>query len=162
MINDNGKIYFAGPWFNEAQAQRYEAVLEVLRDWEAGRSGRSLFVPREHLCPPTADEAKRLDVYETNLVHLRDAAAVVAITDEKDLGTIYELGYAARLRDERRESGVDVGGTPELVGVALTLGDRPFNLMVAVGLDAACRSLFELRELLLEGRRPPTYRGVIE
>jgi hypothetical protein len=41
---------------------------------------------------------------------------------------------------------------PLLVGVALTLGDRPFNLMLARGLDVVCKTLDELSDLMHIGK----------
>jgi hypothetical protein len=167
----NGKIYFAGPWFNQNQIRRYEAVLEILTEWRDERPlERGVYVPREFPCPPDADDETRQRVYNRNLVELHDATAVVAITDEKDIGTIFELGYAARIRDDR------IGGSsprptssrdrrrsesPKLIGIALDLGERPFNLMLARGLDATCRSLCELRAVLFYGARV-SYVGTIE
>ena len=154
------KIYLAAPWFDPGQAERYDSVLGVLREWESKTPGASLYVPREHPCPAVSDARTRREVYAANIRNLEDAGAVVAITDGKDLGTIYELGYAARLRDERRE--VPSDPRPLLLGVALTLGDRPFNLRLAVGLDLTFRSVEEIRGFLLLGNLPPEYRGEIE
>jgi hypothetical protein len=142
----NGKIYLAGPWFNPTQVERYEEILGLLTEWrDEYLADRGLYVPRENPCPPNASDATRQRIYDRNLTEIEDASAVVAITDEKDVGTIYELGYAACLRDLKpRQS----PRSPLLVGVALTLGDRPFNLMLARGLDATCTSIAQLRAVL--------------
>lgn len=158
----NGKIYFAGPWFYPSQVARYEAVLDVLHEWRDERSeDRWFYVPREVPCPPDADEKTRRRIYDRNLEELEDSVAVVAITDEKDVGTIFELGYAAKIRDDRRDNPLIENSTPRLIGVALDLGDLPFNLMLARGLDATCRSLEELRAVLLHDARV-SYVGTIE
>jgi nucleoside 2-deoxyribosyltransferase len=157
------KIYLAGPWFNPIQVRRYELILTVLADWSIRVPGRELYVPRENVCPPDADLGTRQRVYLDNLMNLADASAVVAITDEKDIGTIYELGYAARLRDERfARSDEAPDSVPKLYGVALDLGSSPFNLMLAAGLDATFRTVRELRAFLLEGVEPPPFVGTIE
>jgi hypothetical protein len=156
----NGKIYLAGPWFNHAQVERYEAVLAVLHAWQYGAPNRKLYVPRDLPCLPDADDETRRRIYDRNLVELERADAVVAITDEKDVGTIFELGYAAKIRDARRTNGSLREG-PKLIGVALDLGDRPFNLMLAVGLDATARTVEELERVLLLGELV-AYAGRIE
>ncbi|MHC4574031.1 MAG: nucleoside 2-deoxyribosyltransferase [Planctomycetota bacterium] len=158
------KIYFAGPWFNSSQVRRYELILTVLRDWAVRIPDRKLYVPRENLCPPDADPETRERVYFDNLMNLLDATAVVAITDEKDIGTIYELGYAARIRDERRAARgpTDPEFYPKLYGVALDLGSSPFNLMLAAGLDGTFRLVRELRAFLLDGVEPVPFEGAIE
>jgi hypothetical protein len=156
-----GKIYFAGPWFNPRQVERYEAVLSVLTEWRDDLpTERGLYVPREVPCPPDADVVRRRRVYDRNLAELEDSTAVVAITDEKDIGTIFELGYAAKIRDGRVTGGSILTG-PKLIGIAFDLGGNPFNLMLAQGLDAVCLSLDELRAVVFHGVAV-SYDGTIE
>lgn len=155
-----GKIYFAGPWFNPAQAARYDLVLKILHEWRNDLPlERGLYVPREVPCSPDADDKTRRRIYDRNLEELETSVAVVAITDEKDIGTIFELGYAAKIRDARTAR--EHLGAPKLIGVALTLGDRPFNLMLAKGLDATCLSLDELRAVVFNDAAV-SYIGTIE
>ena len=80
-----------------------------------------------------------------NAAAVADADVVVAITDEKDLGTIFELGYAAALRE------VDFGNDLRLIAVALDLGDRPFNVMLTQAVDSVATSIDELGRTLLDG-----------
>jgi len=152
------RIYLASPWFNDAQMQRMQDTLQVLREvWESQGENRRVYAPYyDLLCPPDADEETRDKVYEANVRESAYSDIIVAVTDEKDLGTIFELGYSACARDVslvNPDSVEDVAG-PVLVGVALTLGDRPFNLMLAKGLDVVCRTLGELRAYLEFGAIP--------
>lgn len=154
MISNN--VYLASPWFNPAQKQRMLEVLGILREWEdlPGQSNRKVYAPYEELvCPPDAGPEQRKKVYESNLEAIAASSMIVAITDEKDIGTIYELGYAAALRDYGNEYGFRDDG-PVLVAVALTLGNRPFNLMLAEGMDAVCTSLDQFREFMNTGIVP--------
>lgn len=157
-------IYLAAPWFNPAQAARYQEVLDILREWKEMGDRRSLYIPRDFLCPPDGTAETRRRVYRSNLENILIATKVVAITDEKDVGTIFELGYAAKLREEQEVLRVELEPRQhvvQLVGVALTLGDAPFNLMLAEGLDAVCKTLDELSHYLFHGT-VPKYEGNIE
>jgi hypothetical protein len=59
----------------------------------------------------------------------------VAVTDYKDVGTIFECGYAYR-------SGKSI------IYFAETLGDKPFNLMLAESGTIIIRSTSELNRIL--------------
>lgn len=73
---------------------------------------------------------------------------VIAITDGKDVGTIWEMGVAY-------EAGVPV------IGVALTLGDNPFNLMLSESCFTTIRTIDEL-EKFLDTNEAVYYQGEIE
>ena len=139
------QIYLAAPWFSSSQIDRYDRVLPILRDWQARQDNRQVYIPRDLICPPDAESETRQWFYDSNLEAIRESEIVVAITDDRDMGTIYELGYAAALRDAQSSR------TKALVGVALDLNDSPFNLMLAVGLDVVCTSIEHLSSYLLEG-----------
>lgn len=152
------RIYLASPWFNPGQMERMQSTLGVCREWESSGSNRRVYAPYyDLLCPPDADEATRDKVYEANVRESAYSDIIVAVTDEKDLGTLFELGYAACARDfalaSRNNVEEDIAG-PVLVGLAFTLGDKPFNLMLAKGLDVTCKSLAELADYLLRGIIP--------
>ena len=140
-------VYLASPWFNPDQMSRMLAVHQILTEWVTrspleSTNKRTLFAPYyDNLCPPDASIETRRAAYAANVQEAAESDILVAVTDEKDIGTIFELGYAARARD--------IIGSPTLVGVALTLGDKPFNLMLSEGLDVVCKSLIELRDFML-------------
>jgi nucleoside 2-deoxyribosyltransferase len=143
-------VYLAAPWFTYTQKVRHDTVLKLLDQWTLNvRSPFRIFV-----CPPDANELVRQATFRGNLEEIRNADFVVALTDEKDPGTLWEMGYAfAR-------------GIP-VVGVAIDLGDNPFNLMLAEGCVTVCRTYEELRIVLENygdaGRFNPTsYKGDIE
>lgn len=144
-------VYLAAPWFSHAQKERHDAVLKILdQKFTDVRSPFRIFV-----CPPDAPPEVRSKTFEGNLKEIRDADLVVAITDDKDPGTLWEMGYAfAR-------------GVP-VVAVAMTLGDRPFNLMLAEGCKSATKTLPELSRILDhygehgEFLESDVYRGAVE
>ena len=147
-------IYLAAPWFNPKQAERHEAILKVLREWrEVDPKNRQVYNPRESICPTVAAASVRRTFYDANTAALHASDIVVAITDERDLGTIFELGYAAALAERVKPI--------RLIGVALDLGGEPFNLMLAVACDAVCSTVDELRTVLFENQWKQ-YKGPIE
>lgn len=149
VLRQAHRVYLASPWFTPEQMQRMEDTLAVLREWESSGPNRKVYAPYvELLCPPDAGLDVRKKIYDSNVREAAYADVVVAVTDGKDIGTLYELGYAACARDMHEM------GSPLLFGLALSLGDRPFNLMLAEGLDAVCKTLDQLRELMLFGVIP--------
>lgn len=107
-------LYFASPFFNDEQVEREESLKAILRD-----KGFKIFSPKEscHL-PPDATPKDRRAIFESNCDAIRDSIAVFAITDGKDMGTIWESGFAYGI------------GKP-IVYYAETLGNNQFNLMLA-------------------------------
>lgn len=138
------KFYLASPWFNEEQAKRLTEVENLLDQHNV-----SYFSPRKNIvCPPNATPELRKEAFTANERGIENAEYVLAITDGKDVGTIWEMGYA---------HGV---GTP-VVGVALTLGDKPFNLMLAESCIATCRTMEEVEDFIVN-ERAKYFEGIIE
>lgn len=83
-----------------------------------------------------------------NVRGIEESELVIAITDDKDMGTIFEAGHAYA-------SGVPV------IYVAFTLGkDGMFNLMLAESGKAACKTVEELEAAILG--QEIYYEGLIE
>lgn len=107
-------IYLASPFFNEAQIEREEFVKAELK-----KQGLEVFSPKDNcFLPPNADEDAQASVFRQNCEAIEDSKAVFAITDGKDIGTIWESGYA-------------FGKGIPIIFFAETLGDHGFNLMLA-------------------------------
>lgn len=122
------KVYLASPFFNPAQIDRIQQV-------EAELERFKLYSPRKQTQFKTGtlpDKAMRQLVLNNNIVAIEESDFVVAITDEKDMGTLFEAGYAYAI------------GKP-IIYVAFTLGNRPFNLMLAETGIAVIKHLSELR-----------------
>ena len=107
-------IYFASPFFNDEQVEREERMIEHLRGL-----GLRVFSPKEncHL-NAKASQDSREQVFKENCEAIKSSRCVFAVTDGKDMGTIWEAGYAYGI------------GKP-VVYFAETLGDNQFNLMLA-------------------------------
>lgn len=106
-------FYLASPFFKDSQIQREEAVKNALRN-----EGYTVYSPRENgvLTPDATDEV-RTKIFKENCEVIQKSRRILAITDEKDIGTIWEAGYA-------------YGLGKEVVYYAETLGDNPFNVML--------------------------------
>lgn len=137
-------VYLASPFFKPDQIKRVELVENLLEE-----AGYSYFSPRKELvCPPNATDEQRKITFKGNHDGILNSEMVIAITDGKDVGTIWEMGVAF-------EAGIPV------IGVALTLGDAPFNLMLSESCYAVCRTKDEL-EGFLENGKSSYYQGEIE
>lgn len=129
--NKLGKVYLAGGWFDEEQEERLYAVYDILKDCDY-----EVFFPKEEaLCKPDSSIDWRKEVFSGNCNAIKTCSFMVCITDKKDIGTIFEAGYAY-------SSGVPI------IYFAETLGDNPFNLMLAQSGIEVVSSREELRELL--------------
>lgn len=107
-------FYFASPFFTEEQIEREERLINHLRT-----HGFNVFSPRENiLLDRDASHSDRLKCFRENIEAIKSSDAVFAVTDCKDVGTIWEAGYAYGI------------GKPVLY-YAETLGEGKFNVMLA-------------------------------
>ena len=106
-------FYLASPFFKDSQIQREEAVKNALR-----KEGYTVYSPRENgILTPDATDEVRTKIFKENCEAIQKSRRILAITDEKDIGTIWEAGYA-------------YGIGKEIVYYAETLGNNPFNVML--------------------------------
>jgi nucleoside deoxyribosyltransferase len=109
------KVYLASPFFNPEQISRLwiiETLVEYLFE---------VYSPRKQFqfesgTKPTKEDAKK--VLEANHKAIEESDFIIAITDDKDMGTLYECGYASKTKIP-------------IIYCAFTLGDKAFNLMLA-------------------------------
>lgn len=107
-------FYLASPFFNEVQRDRMEGILSILRT-----AGYKVYAPIEAgLVAATASDSFISEVFRSNVEAIKNCNKVFAITDGKDMGTIWEAGYAYGI------------GKP-VIYFAETLGDNPFNIMLS-------------------------------
>ena len=106
-------FYLASPFFKDSQIKREEAVKNALRN-----EGYTVYSPRENgILTPDATDEVRTKIFKENCEAIQKSHRILAITDEKDIGTIWEAGYA-------------YGIGKEVVYYAETLGNNPFNVML--------------------------------
>lgn len=90
VIYASPKIYFAAPFFNPSQIEREEWLIKELR-----HIGFRVFSPRENiLLTPNATQEEREKAFQDNIKEINNCDLVFAVTDGKDMGTIWEAGYA--------------------------------------------------------------------
>lgn len=87
----NKKIYLAAGWFNPVQAEELTKLEEICdsRSWIDLASPRRIFV-----CPPDAPKEVQDETFSGNLHHIETADFLIVNTRDKDIGTIWEAGYA--------------------------------------------------------------------
>ena len=85
------KVYLASGWFNPVQAEELTRLEEVCdnRAWIDLASPRRIFV-----CPPGAPKEVQDETFDGNLHHIKTADFLIVNTRDKDIGTIWEAGYA--------------------------------------------------------------------
>ena len=86
------KIYLASGWFNPTQAAELDRLEEIF-------DNRSSFIdlasPRRiFVCPPDAPKSVQDETFSGNLHHIETADFLLVNTRDKDIGTIWESGYA--------------------------------------------------------------------
>ena len=94
---------------------------------------------------------------------MEDCEMIFAITDEKDMGTIWECGFVYGMRHAYNKNH-DESFDPLVVYYCETLGDGMFNLMLAQSGDIVLtkfEDLNKLPELIAKGEGL-AYAGIVE
>lgn len=127
------RCYFASPFFKETQIEREERLKALLR-----KNGVDVYSPKEHgIISDKTDQNDMTKIFLENTREIRTCDVVFAITDEKDMGTIWESGYA-------------YGINKPVIYYCETLGDNPFNVMLAKSAIAVYVSYKELEVDFIE------------
>lgn len=138
-------FYIAGPFFNVEQLIRVENVKFIL-----DQRGLTYFSPKDNITLKSdASTEERAKAFDDNLDAIRDSRFVLAITDDKDVGTMFESGYA-------------YANNIPIIYFAETLGDNKFNVMLAESCVDVLRSMDDLRELNLDLMNQFCYNGAVE
>lgn len=123
--------YIAAPFFNPDQVTRVELVKAILET-----KGLTYFSPKDDSAVEDInDPENRKKVFALNHNSISASKGVIAITDGKDPGTIWEAGFA-------------YSENIPVIYIAFTLGNAPFNLMLAESGIAACRNVEELKKAI--------------
>ena len=126
-------IYLASPYFTESQKERLDRIKAILDEYEI-----KYISPVEEYCVTDEDTTKKMrEIFKKNCDAIEKCYALIAVTDEKDMGTIWEAGYARR-------------SLKPIVYFAETLGDNPFNLMLAFSGKRVCTSIKQLKKAMYE------------
>ena len=128
------KIYLASGWFNPIQAEELtnlESIFDSRSDHFELASPRRIFV-----CPPNAPKEVQDETFNGNLHHIETADFLLVNTRDKDIGTIWEAGYAFAFK---KPIIYFCAGLPE---------GAKFNLMLARSGIKVCTSFEQLEEYL--------------
>lgn len=156
MLSDK-KIYFASPWFTKTQAEREERIKRRLKEL-----GFNVWSPKDNCnCSPVSSKELRKKVFDDNCNNIEDCDILFAITDEKDMGTVWEAGFANGLNKSRKPGDKQI----KIVYYCETLGPKgQFNLMLAQSGDIVVTDFKELDKLpeLIERNGGLAYVGIVE
>lgn len=139
-------IYLASPFFSAEHVDRIERVEEVLFNQKDYKT----FSPRKEIVlVPDSSEEDRNHAFNENVRNLDNCDLVVCITDGKDIGTIWEAGYA-------------FGKGKKILYFCETLGGNPFNVMLAKSAYGIATSIEQLKEMFETGNLHNYYEGKIQ
>lgn len=84
------KCYIASPFFNKEQTKEVENIKEILNKFNI-----DFFSPKDFFVL-LADETneKRKEIFLKNLNEIKDCDFMICNTNNKDMGSIFESGYA--------------------------------------------------------------------
>lgn len=159
----NNKVYFASPWFTPEQEEREERLKAKLRSL-----GFVVHSPKEEaVCGAISDPETRQRIFQGNIDAINCCNIVFAITDGKDMGTIWEAGYAYGVNAAMKHIAdkLNVKSEPiKIVYYCETLGDGLFNLMLAQSGDIIITKFEDVDKLpeLLAGGEKIAYAGNIQ
>jgi len=86
--------YIASGWFNPDQAEDLGLIKGCLKAY-----GINFFSPKDEcLCPPDAPEEDKIHTFRLNLRAIENADFIVCNTRNKDMGSIFEAGYAYKCK----------------------------------------------------------------
>ena len=126
------KIYLASGWFNPTQAAELDRLEEI---FDNRSSFFDLSSPRRiFVCPPDAPKSVQDETFSGNLQHIEASDFLLVNTRDKDIGTIWEAGYA---HAHKKPIIYFCAGLPE---------GAKFNLMLARSGVKVCTSFEQLED----------------
>jgi nucleoside 2-deoxyribosyltransferase len=144
----NHSVYIASPFFKPEQISRLEFIKNCLE-----QQGVNYFSPMdEFVCPPDASGEVREQTFEANCEAICTSDFIIAVTDGKDVGTIFEAGFAFCF------------GIPIVYFCETLPPGAPFNLMLSESAWRVVTSRTELSNMsLIPGDLEyQKYEGIIE
>lgn len=108
------KVYLAGGWFNSEQEKILDEIEKLLTKYD----NLLVYSPRKQTQFKSGSKPTRKTceiVFNNNIVAIEDCDIMIASTEGKDMGTVFEIGVAYQL------------GKPI---IAIYFHNEPFNLML--------------------------------
>ena len=129
-------VYIASPFFNEEQLALVKSIEYALES-----AGIDYYSPRSEgvLLDLTEEErqANKTRIYECNIENIENCTHMLAVIDGRDIGTIWEMGYATAI------------GRPI---VTLSNHDYGLNVMIAESVQAHTLSIEHSISCLLNSK----------
>ncbi len=131
--SNKSKVYLASGWFSPAAAEELTALENIFDnlEWIDLASPRRIFV-----CPPDAPKETQYATFVGNLQHIVSSDFLLVNTRDKDIGTIWEAGFAFA---HKKPIVYFCAGLPE---------GAKFNLMLARSGVKVCTSFEDLEDYL--------------
>ncbi len=135
------RVYLASGFFNDQQLQKVEKTEGILR-----AKGLLVFSPREHQNEslPLGSREWRAETFRDDRAAILQSDVVVAIYDEQDAGTMWEIGFAYANQKPI---------------VILHINEEPVNIMITESLHAYVDSFRQLDEYSFYRLRKIPYEG---
>ena len=149
-MKDQLSVYLAGPFFNPTQIttiRKLESELEMLglKVYSPSRDGKKLDMS-------TDGPELRTAVFRDNVDNLTECDIVVAVIDDRDTGTMWEMGCRyGRWMDKYANSKNKLEDAARFdcpIIVTYTDHDYGVNLMLLESIAAHCKGVDELRVYL--------------
>jgi len=116
-------IYIAGPFFNNKQKGLIKRI-----EKELDKYGIKYFSPRSEGVlidmTPEEKEEQMVKIFDSNIFHLENCKGVIAVIDDWDTGTVFEIGYANAIEKP-----------------IFTLSDNDYGLNVMVRQAVRCHNI---------------------
>ena len=131
------KVYFASPFFKPDQIAREERVKAKLRSL-----GFEVFSPKEFfVLKPDASEEDRDRIFAENIKQITACDIFFGISDERDMGTIWECGCVYGINQQTAYK-------RKIVYYCETLPEgAPFNVMLGKSADVVITKFEDLDKL---------------
>jgi nucleoside 2-deoxyribosyltransferase len=135
MKKNKYKVYFASGWFSPEQFSTYETTHKTLDNYS---DLLEVYYPKEKFqiqSNTLTSKETRNRVFQDNLIAIMESDVIVCSTEGKDMGSIFEAGYAH-------------SNNIPIVYVCFFLGDKPLNLMLQESSIAVATTPEKLIEIL--------------
>lgn len=149
-------MYLAAPFFTAEQRTRIVEVKKILRQVNDKRSTflPTLYEPSEFMVlKPNATHNDRVKVYEENIKQIETARTIIAILDERDTGTVFEVGYVIgynAMRDKILQARRAPTDCSQLVVGVYVDDDPKVNVMLQIGLNKMCLGLDDFHDAMMD------------
>jgi len=119
-------VYIAAPFFSPEQLKKVQLIEETL-----DRIQIKYFSPRSFGVIKSMSENEKTkttleEIYNKNIEMIEKCDTMIALVDDSDKGTLFELGYAAKIKSQKIFRYI----------ISVSFSNKPVNVMLRYCLDA--------------------------